>query len=147
MTEKLTQKIKEELAKLPQDTQVAINSVDWGSICEEIGVKYLLSESEINDFQVETLLVLIGLTDGELFAQRIENSIETTEEKSVSMSQEVLEKIFTPIAKKMEEKVKSELVSKNIKWDQNISFITSGGDYSAFLEIHDIPNINNKSVL
>ena len=86
MTEKLQQTIKEEVLKLPKETQEAINTFDWGSMAEEIGKKYLLSESEINDFQVETLLVLVGLEDGNLYALNIENNVGISKDEAIKIT-------------------------------------------------------------
>ena len=133
MTEKLKQTIKEGVAKLPKESQDAVNSLDWASVAEEIGKKYLLGENEINNFQVETFLVLIGLTDLNFFATSIENGVGTTKDDAENMAEEVLTKIFTPISNIMEENIKKNLGSKKPSPDQNLDFILSGGDYSAFL--------------
>lgn len=133
MTEKLQQKSKEEIAKLPKINQEAINSVDWGRITEEIGKKSLLGEFEINDFQIETLLVLVGLENLDMYTANVEN-IGMSRSGAENMAKETFEKVFTPIANKMEESVKNSMSSKNPKWDQRINFILSGGDYSNFID-------------
>ncbi|MEK7539169.1 MAG: hypothetical protein AAB595_00800 [Patescibacteria group bacterium] len=134
MTEKLQQTIKEEVLKLPKETQEAINTFDWGSMAEEIGKKYLLSESEINDFQVETLLVLVGLEDGNLYALNIENNVGTSKDEAIKITGEVNQKIFTPISNLIEENIKKNLKNKNPSPEQTLNFILSGGNYSAFIE-------------
>ncbi|MCX6752572.1 MAG: hypothetical protein NTZ87_03705 [Candidatus Nomurabacteria bacterium] len=134
MTEKLKQIIQDEIAKLPRETQEAINSLDWGSITEEIGKKYLFDESEINNLQVETLLVLVGLEDGNYYAQNIENEVGTSKEEAEKIAGEAFQKIFTPIGDLLEEKVKKNLKAKNPSPEQNLDFILSGGDYSAFVK-------------
>lgn len=133
MTEKLQQKMKEEIAKLPTKNQEAINSVDWGTVSEEIGKRYLLTESEINDFQIETGIILLGLSDFEMYVLRIED-IGVNKTEAEKIAKEAFEKIFMPVANKIEEKVKSELKSKTPKWDQSVNFIISGGDYSNFVD-------------
>lgn len=132
MTEKLKQKMKEEIARLPKEKQDAIHSIDWGKISEEIGKKYLLSESEINELQLETGLVLIGLVDFELYKLNIEN-IGMSREEAENIAMEVLEKIFTPISTILEASVKNSMKTQNISWDQRVNFIISGGDYSNFI--------------
>ena len=97
MTEKLKNIIKEEMAKLPKENQEAINTFDWVNIAEEIGKKYLLDESEINDLQVETLLILIGLEDPDLYANNIENNVGTSKDEANKIAEEVIQKIFVPI--------------------------------------------------
>ena len=140
MTDKLTQIVEEEVKKLPAETQAAINALDWVKISEEIGNKYLISESEINDFQAETLVVLLGLQDFETYQRHIEDNVGTSKAEAEKIAAEALEKIFVPIANKIEENIKSALPAKNTTWDQNINFIHGGGDYSAFLDpVRDQP--------
>ncbi|OGI72282.1 hypothetical protein A3C60_00815 [Candidatus Nomurabacteria bacterium RIFCSPHIGHO2_02_FULL_37_45] len=139
MTEKLKEIIKEEVMKLPKEMQEAMNALDWASITEEIGKKYLLNEGEINDLQAETLTVLIGLTDPDLYAIDIENEIGTTKEDAKKIVDEVSEKVFTPISNLWEENIKKNLKSKNSDAGQNLDFVLSGGDYSAFMEKRETP--------
>ena len=134
MTEKLQKIVKEEISKLPKENQQAINAFDWVKITEEIGKKYLLDESEINDFQVETLLILIGLEDPDSYARNIENEIGTSREKASEISEEVFQKIFIPINDLLVENIKKSEKIKDPKWDQNLDFILSGGNYGAFVE-------------
>ena len=133
MTEKLKQIAKEEIVKLPKEMQEAINAFDWASVAEAIGKKYLLSESELNDFQVETLLVLVGLEEGESYARNIENNVGTSREEAEKISDEAWQKIFVPIKNKIEENIKINLQNKKPTAEQTINFILSGGDYSAFI--------------
>lgn len=134
MTEKLKKIIKEEVTKLPKEIQEAINAFDWVKVAEEIGKKYLLNESETNDFQVETLLVLVGLEDGDSYALNIEENVGTSRDEAVKMADEAFEKIFTPISNSIEENIKKNLPSKKPSPEQTLDFILSGGDYSAFVE-------------
>ena len=134
MTNKLKQIAIEEIKKLPKEAQDMINSLDWGKITEEIGKKYLLSESEINDFQVETLLVLVGIENGDFYAQNIENEVGTSKAEAEKIANETLEKIFIPISNLLEENIKKNLPNKNPNHEQNVNFILSGGDYSSFVE-------------
>jgi len=137
MTEKLKQTIKENLVNLPKELQDAINAFDWGTASEEIGKKYLLDESEINDLQVETGLVLVGLTYGDSYTLNIENNVGTTKDESEKIAEEINQKIFTPIYTKLVENIKKNQQGKKINWEQSLDFILSGGDYSVFLERND----------
>ena len=139
MTDKLKQTIKNEVGKLPIEVQEAISALDWTKITEEIGKKYRLSESEINDFQVETLLVLVGLEDGNYYAQNIEDNVGTSKDEAEKMADEAFTKIFTPINNILVENVKRSGKSKRASWNQTIDFILSGGDYSAFIEPTNSP--------
>lgn len=135
MTDQLKQTIKEEIEKLPKEMQDAIGALDWAKTAEEIGKKYLLSEEEINDLQVETLLVLVGIEDGNYYAQNIEDNVGTSKNEAEKMANEALQKIFTPISDKLVENIKKSGKSKKANAEQNLDFILSGGDYSAFLTI------------
>ena len=134
MTEKLKQKIKEEMMNLPKESQDAINASGWGVISEEIGKKYLLEESEINDLQVETGLVLIGLVDIDEYAQNIESEIGTSKNEAEKIAKEINQKIFQPIYNKVAETIENDLKSKKPNYKQTLDFIISGGDYAVFLE-------------
>ncbi|HTE49220.1 MAG TPA: hypothetical protein VK675_04920 [Candidatus Paceibacterota bacterium] len=134
MTEKLKQIIKEEVMKLPNEAQEAIDSLDWARMAEEIGKTFLLTESQINDLQVETFLVLIGIDDGNYYAQNIENKVGTTTDEAEKIAEEAFQKIFTPINDVLVENIKKSYKSKNPKPEQTLNFILSGGDYTAFLE-------------
>ncbi|MFH1201101.1 MAG: hypothetical protein V1484_02105 [bacterium] len=134
MTEKLKQIIKREMAKLPKENQEVINDFGWEQISEEIGRKFLLSDSEINIFQAETLVVLVGLEDPDYYAQNIENNVGTSKDEARKIADEVFERIFTPINDILIENIKKSDKSKNSSAEQNLDFILSGGDYSAFME-------------
>lgn len=133
MTDKLQQTIQEEVMKLPKEGQEAINALDWVKIAEEIGKKYLLTEGEINNFQLETLLVLIGATDPEFYAINIENHANAIKADAGRMAEEAFQKIFTPIGDSITENIKKNLKNKNPNPEQTLNFILSGGDYSAFI--------------
>ena len=133
MTEKLQQTIKEEIAKLPQEGQDAINASGWEKAVEEIGKKCLLNENQINDLQLETLLVLTGLTEGEMYSSNIVENVETTMDDAKKISDEVLERVFTPITNKIEENIKNNLKNKNPNAEQSVNFILSGGNYSTLI--------------
>ena len=134
MTEKLKQTIKEEVGKLTKENQEVINAFGWENIAEEIGKKYLLTESEINDLQVETLLVLVGLQDPDEYAQNVESNIGTSKAEAEKIANEVMQKILIPITNLLLENIKKSDKVENATPEQNINFILSGGDYSMFLD-------------
>lgn len=145
MTEKLKEVIKREIGKLPEKNREVINSSNWEIISEEIGKKYLLNESETNDLQVQTLLVLIGLTDSDYYSQIIENEIGTSKDEATKISDEIFQKIFTPINNILIENIKKSEKVKKANHEQNLNFILSGGDYSSFIEDkNDIVNKEEK---
>lgn len=134
MTEKLKQIIKDEIAKLPKEKQEAINSIDWVKISEEIGKKYLLNESELNDLLVQVLLVLIGLTDIEDSAPGIENEVGVSTGIANKLASEIIQKIFIPITDAGIENIKKGWKVANSSPEQTLNFILSDGDYSVFAE-------------
>jgi len=133
MTEELKKTIEEEIRELPKEGQDAIGAVGWVKIAEDIGKKFLLEEDEINAFQLETLLVLIGVVDPEFYAVNIENHVERTKDESAKMADEAFQKIFTPIYNIIEENIKKNMANKNASATQNLDFILSGGNYFAFM--------------
>ena len=133
MTDKLKQVIEREIVKLPIETQEAINAVDWGNITEQIGKEHLLDEIQLNDFQVQTLLILLGLRDAGFYETYIENEVGTTKAEVEKISEKVFEKIFDPIAKLVEENIRKNMTIKKASWEQNVDFIMSGGSYFAFI--------------
>jgi len=134
MTDKLKQIVNREVTKLPKEARDAINSLDWGKITEEIGKKYLLNESEINDLHAVTLTILTGLTDVELLSKSIENEVGTSKEEAGKIADEVEEEIFTPIYNTLTENIKKSMQGKTPSWRQEINFILSGGNYLVFIE-------------
>lgn len=143
MTEKLQKITKEEIEKLPKETQDAINLFDWVKLSEEIGKKYLLSEIEINNFQLEILLILLGLEDPGLFALNIENEVGTSKDEAKKITEEVFQKIFTPINNTLIKNLKKGDTVKNSNHKQNLNFILSGGDYSAFVEQKNVDEVRD----
>ena len=134
MNEKLKQKLREEIVKLPKEHQNVINAFDWGKISEEVGNLNLLDEDEIKDLQTEVGLVLVGLEDQDLLALNIENNVGTSKIEAIKITAEVNQQIFKPMLEQLELLAKNNLNSKNQSWNQRINFIVSGGDYSSFME-------------
>ncbi len=128
--EKLKNAITEEMIKLPKDSQRAISSFDWLGEAEKIAKANNLLDEEINDFQTETALVLIGLVNPDYYAQNIENNVGTSKDEAEKIANEALEKIFMPIAKKREEIIKENIKNSPPTWDKYMQFVLAGGDYS-----------------
>lgn len=133
MTEKLKQVVEREVSKLPKENREVISAFGWENISEEMGKKYLISESAINDFQVETLLVLCGLQDFDAYKRHVEDNVGTSHAEAEKIANEAVEKIFLPISDKIEDTIKSKIKSAEPAWHQNVDFILSGGNYAAFL--------------
>ena len=134
MTEKLKQAINEGMVKLPKETQEVLNTFDWGKVSEEIGKKYSLNESQINNLQLEIGLVLIGVEAHNFLEFNIQENVRIREDITIKILEEVNEKIFKAMFDKLEEIIKRDLKNKVINWQQNLDFILSGGNYSCFIK-------------
>lgn len=134
MTEKSKTIIKEKIFNLPKELQNAINISGWEKMSEEIGKKYLLSEDEINTFQLETASLLLGFIDEDSYPLNIEDSVGVSSEEAKKITGEVNQNIFNPIYETLQKNIKNNLKEKDIKWEKTLEFILSGGDYSVFLE-------------
>lgn len=135
MIDKTKKIIEDNLKKLPKEIGGAINSCNWEKISEEIGKNFNLSENEITDLQIEVACVLLGITEEELLPLNIENNVGLSKEESAKISNEVEKKIITPVFNKAETLIKEKIKYQNPTWDQNINFITSGGNYFSFIKI------------
>lgn len=130
MTEEIKQKIQEQIAYLPKDSQQAIASFDWMKESENISKKYNLFDEEIDDLIIEVGLLISGVSYPDEFVTNIEDEVGTTKEDAEKISNEVLEKILKPIAKKREEIIKQNIKNNPQPWDKEMKFVLSGGDYS-----------------
>jgi len=134
MTESIKQKLNEEIVKLPKENQEAINNSNWVKTTESIGKDFLLLDDEINKLQLETGIALIGLVDLNLFTLNIEYNVGVSKNESIKIVDELLEKVFTPIANMITSLTRDKYNPKNATWDKTINFILSGGDYSYFVK-------------
>jgi glutamyl/glutaminyl-tRNA synthetase len=139
--QKLQDTIKENILMLPKGSQEVINSFDWLGETDKVGNANNLTENKISDLQTEVALVLVGLTNPDWFAKNIEIEVGVSEEESKKIANEVLEKVFKPIADKIEQNIKNKVQDKKTNWDQNVNFTLSGGDYSVFAEKAGTTNV------
>jgi len=133
MTNKLKQIIQEELSRLPKENQDAINSFDWIKISEDIGQRYKLEAEEVDGLQAEITLVLLGIEATDLLAINIEQNIRISKSEAEKIGHEIVENIIVPISEIINENIKQNLDQRDTHPEQNIDFILSGGNYSAFL--------------
>lgn len=130
MTEEIKQKIQEQIDLLPKDSQQAIASFDWIKESQNIAKTYNLFDEEIDDLIIEIGLLISGVSYPDEFTTNIEDEVGTTREDAEKISNEVLEKILKPIAKKREEIIKQNIKNNPQSWDKEMKFVLSGGDYS-----------------
>jgi len=133
MTEYLKQTIKDEMIKLPKESQEVINSFGWEEISVEIGKKYLLDEEKVNKLQVEISLVMLGLAQQNFLKSNIENEVGLDEDMAKKISGDIIGQIFKPMVDILVENIKKSMGVRNIPWQQSIYFILSGGDYASFV--------------
>jgi hypothetical protein len=133
-TEKLEEIIKTKVVKLPKETQEIINSFGWEKISEEIGRKYSLNDEQIKNLKSQIGLILAESVGLEFIVVSIENNLDVNNEEAIKISQDVVNKILKPIAIKLMETIKKSLPVRSIHWQQNLDFILSGGDYTAFIQ-------------
>ena len=133
MTEKLKQDLKEQMGSLPKESQEVINSFGWEKISEEIGKKYFLTEDDINMLQADIGCVLVGLEGQDELSVNIEDDVGTSRNHAQKMAEEIIEKILKPMVDVLSENIKKSMRIRNIHWQQNLDFILSGGDYTAFI--------------
>jgi hypothetical protein len=100
MNDTLQSSINEQLTKLPQPNQQAINCFDWQRKCSEIGEKHNLLDSEITGLQAEVALVLMGLSDLRTLHRYIDDEIAGTGWQDIEAS--VVNGIISPIAEILE---------------------------------------------
>ena len=122
ITDKVKQIIKEQIGKLPTESQQAINSFDWLAIITEIGNANKLLDADINALAIETTLAMCAISNPDLFAKNIEEEVLLSKEEAEKIEKEIEEKIFNPIMAKIpkKEEKKEETV-------ENLDFILSGG--------------------
>ena len=133
MTEKLKQDLKKQMIFIPKESQEVISAFGWEKISEEIGKKYFLTDDDINMLQADIGCVLVGLEGQNELAFNIEDDVGTSKNSAEKIANEVVEKIFKPIYETLSENIKNNLKNRNIHWQQNLDFILSGGDYTAFI--------------
>jgi hypothetical protein len=134
MTEQLQKIVTEELVKLPEEIQGAINSVDWAEISKRVGLMSLLTDVEVNKLQTEVFLILISFEPLNTFKMNLENHVGITESEADKINAELIEKVFNPVKAKLKENIEKSGRVKGATWKQNINFIVSGGNYAAFLD-------------
>lgn len=130
---KFTENIKGEISVLPKEKQEVINNFGWGKIAEEIGKNHNILEDEIEVLKEEIILVLVGIENQYYLSLNLEENTNTNKNEAKKIAEEVNQKIFKPMVDKLNEVIKRDLKNKVIHWQQNLDFILSGGDYTAFI--------------
>lgn len=92
-------KIKIEKAKesLPNETRLSIEATPWRDVIYNMRKSRRLSLTQIEDLELETELVLCGLTSPEAYPAEIQSRLKLTKIETDSLIQEINESIFKKI--------------------------------------------------
>ncbi len=97
MNEKLRQQFEGELVYLPEINQQALKSFDWATELLAIGKNYGLHIDELEDLQIETMLVMVGLVPPENYQNELITRLAISPTEANKIIEQVNERIFTPI--------------------------------------------------
>jgi len=96
-------KLKEYLAKIPQDIKDIMYSLDYQKLLEEIVKKNNLMIDQAGSLEVETTLVLAGLSPLRDYIDSLEKALEIPREKAGEVAKDVDSFIFKNIRKSLQE--------------------------------------------
>lgn len=97
MNEKIRQQFENQLTYLPTINQQALRSFDWATELIAIGKNYGLHVDELDDLQIETMLVLVGLVDPNQFQNELINRLAISSIEAEKIISDINDRIFTPI--------------------------------------------------
>jgi hypothetical protein len=135
--------IKRQMKKLPIEVRKLFVNLELSNRVENIGKKNGLNPEQIETLQTEVTLVMLGLVLPDDFPNELENNLKIDVVKLDNIVNDVRQQLFRDVKEKLEEaygKIEDDLegaenIYENANWQQNLNFILSGGDYSAFIEI------------
>ena len=94
-------KIERARAQLPSETLKAIDSVDWRSTIYDMVDSKKYNIEQLGDLELETELVLCGLTLPEDYPKELEKRMGVPEERARELVKTMNEKVFKKIRDKM----------------------------------------------
>lgn len=97
MNEKLRQQFEDQLTYLPAINQQALRSFDWATELVAIGKNYGLHIDELDDLQIETMLVLVGLVDSDQYQNELINRLAISPTEAGKIIEDINKRVFTPI--------------------------------------------------
>ncbi len=95
--EKFRSTLAEQMTYLPEITQKALKSFDWATQLLSIGKEYGLHIDQLEDLQLETMLVLVGIIPAESYETELETKLAISPAEAVKIIQAVNTQIFIPI--------------------------------------------------
>lgn len=91
------QHYNEQLELLPAINQEAIRSCDWMNILVDIGKKNALMLDEVEDLQIETMLVLVGITPADNYEAELIEKLALSPAQADKLLSDINQQVFTPI--------------------------------------------------
>lgn len=97
MNSKLQQQFEEQLQYLPEINQQALRSFNWAEELIAIGKKHGLPIDSLEDLQIETMLVLVGLVSPEEYPDELATRLAISPAQVEMILGDVNDKILVPI--------------------------------------------------
>jgi len=94
-------KIEKAKSELPEDTQNAINAVDWKAVIMEMRQKKGYSFEQLGDLELETELLLCGLLDPRDYPRELENRMEISRREADELVGDMNKLVFTKIREEL----------------------------------------------
>jgi hypothetical protein len=88
---------QEQLKLLPDISQRALASVDWVVALLDIGKSYALQLDELEDLQVETMMLLTGVTTPDEYEDTLTEMLPLSKTELYKLLDEVNDRILSPI--------------------------------------------------
>ncbi len=104
-------KIEKAKAGLPEDTQNAINAVDWKSVVLGMREKKGYSFEQLEDLEIETELVLCGLIIPENYSKEIEKRLKLQKSEVNDLVKEMNDRVFVKIKENLIKIIENKKVS------------------------------------
>jgi len=90
-------KIEKAKAELPEDTQNAINAVDWKAVIFSMREKRGYSFEQLGDLEIETELLLCGLLGPENYSKELEKRMRLSKAEVNDLVREMNDRVFAKI--------------------------------------------------
>lgn len=108
MNSETQQLIDEQMAQLPQNSRDAIKASGWEEKLRTIGYRHGLLLDEIEKLYAETLLVMIGLGDPNMYDINVAQHVEIDDSLAKKIVFDVMHEIFEPIYEDIMKRSESE---------------------------------------
>lgn len=97
MNENLKKTFEEQLTYLPAINQQALRSFDWATELIGIGKQYGLHIDQLEDLQIETMLVLVGVISADDYPNELITRLAISPSEADKIIEQINDRIFTPI--------------------------------------------------